>query len=71
MLLNYAASVRLSAVQLILQRRGYEYLNASRADRVIRLHCRGPGSGTHDEATELKQFAYMKLLDSNCARKEY
>jgi len=29
------------------------------------------GRGGTDEATKLKQFPYMKLLDSNCARKEY
>lgn len=71
MLLNYAASVRFSAVQSILQQWGFDHLNGSRADRAIRLNCRGPGSGTLDEATELKQFPYMRLLDSNCPRKEY
>jgi hypothetical protein len=29
------------------------------------------GAATFDEATKLKQFPYMELLDSECARKEY
>jgi hypothetical protein len=71
MLLNYAASRRLSAVQsrsagaaAILTKALAPALQSGYTAAVR-------GAATFDEATKLKQFPYMELLDSKRARKEY
>jgi hypothetical protein len=72
MLLNYTASLRLSSVQWrFIHKPGIDLKKGSRVYPVIGLHCRGPGGGNLDEATDLKQFPYMELLDSTCPEQEY
>jgi hypothetical protein len=71
MLLKYAASLRLLSVQSNLHRLTSNFRKplapALGSDYTAAVR----GAATFCEATKLKQFPYMELLDSNRARKDY
>ena len=71
MLLNYAASLRFSTVQSNLHGLAHNIKKALAPALGSGYTAAVRGLVTIREATKLKQFPYMELLDSNRARKEY
>jgi hypothetical protein len=71
MLLNYAASLRFSTVQSNLHELARNIRKALAPALGSGYTAAVRAAATLCEATKLKQLPYMKLLDSNLARKEY
>ena len=71
MLLNYAASLRFWTVQSNLHGLARNVIKALAPALGSDYTAAVRGAVDLCEATKLKQLPYMKLLDSNRARKEY
>ena len=71
MLLNYAASMRLSPVQPFFHRVRLEQRKALASHAANSYTAAFRSAARLNSATGLKQFPYMELLDSNVAEKDY
>src|ERR1700735_5272437 len=71
MLLNYAASIRLSRVQSFFHRVRLEQRKSLASHAANSYTAAFRSAARLNSATGLKQFPYMELLDSNVAEKDY